>query len=114
MTSLSESFCLAALEAMACGVPVLATNVGGLSEVVVPGETGFLFPVGAEELAVRLGVNLLSNRSQHQAMQEAAIHRSAYFEDQRVVPLYEDLYRDLLLSKFVRFQFLLAKSEANA
>ena len=113
MTSLSESFCLAALEAMACGVPVLATDVGGLSEVVLHDETGYLFPVGAEELAVRLAVNLLSDSARHQVMREAAIQRAAYFEDQRVEPLYENLYRDLLLSKFTRFQFLLAKSEAS-
>ena len=46
MASSYESFCLVALEAMACGVPVLATKVGGLPEVVVHGDTGFLYPVG--------------------------------------------------------------------
>ena len=46
MTSLYESFCLVALEAMACGVPVLATEVGGLPEVVAHGQTGMLFPLG--------------------------------------------------------------------
>jgi len=108
MTSLSESFCLAALEAMACGVPVLATNVGGLPEVVLHEETGFLFPVGDCDMAVRLAVELLSNRDQHEAMSKAAVCRAASFVDDRIVPIYEDLYRRLLLSKLNRPQILSA------
>ncbi len=46
MTSLYENFCLVALEAMACSVPVLATRVGGLPEVVMHGSTGMPFPPG--------------------------------------------------------------------
>jgi N-acetyl-alpha-D-glucosaminyl L-malate synthase BshA len=99
MTSLSESFCLAALEAMACGVPVLATEVGGLPEVVAHGETGFLFPVGEHDLAVRLALSLLSDQVRHQAMSEAAARRAARFGFEQVVPLYEDLYRRLLVHR---------------
>jgi L-malate glycosyltransferase len=113
MTSLSESFCLAALEAMACGVPVLATDVGGLPEVVVRGETGFLFPVGNHDLAVRLAVNLLTDRDQHQAMSAAATRHAAYFRDERIVPAYESLYRELLLRKSDGLQILPAYSEAG-
>jgi N-acetyl-alpha-D-glucosaminyl L-malate synthase BshA len=96
MTSLAESFCLAALEAMACGVPVLATKVGGLPEVVVDGKTGFLFPIGEHALAVRLAVNLLSNPLQHQTMQTAAIHDAAQFGCNQIVSRYEALYQELL------------------
>jgi glycosyltransferase involved in cell wall biosynthesis len=96
MTSLSESFCLAALEAMACGVPVLATKVGGLPEVVTHGETGFLFPVGEHNLAAWLALNLLSDPGRHQAMGEAAARRAARFGYEQIVPAYEDLYRRLL------------------
>ncbi|MDR3576057.1 MAG: N-acetyl-alpha-D-glucosaminyl L-malate synthase BshA [Anaerolineaceae bacterium] len=103
MTSLAESFCLAALEAMACGVPVLATDVGGLSEVVIKGKTGFLFPVGDQDMAVQLAVNLLSDRLQYQAMSQAAIRRAAAFDIERIVPLYENIYQELLLNKPVRF-----------
>jgi N-acetyl-alpha-D-glucosaminyl L-malate synthase BshA len=113
MTSLSESFCLAALEAMACGVPVVATDVGGLSEVVVRGKTGFLFPVGDHSMAIRLAVNLLSDHTQRRAMSEAAARHAAYFGEERIVPAYEDLYRKLLLSKSERFQILSARSEAS-
>jgi len=113
MTSLSESFCLAALEAMACGVPVLATDVGGLSEVVVREETGFLFPVGDHNLAIRLAVNLLSDHARHRAMSEAAVRQAAYFGEDHIVPVYEDLYRNLLLCKSSSFHILPAYSEVD-
>jgi len=99
MTSLSESFCLAALEAMACGVPVLATDVGGLSEVVIGGKTGFLFPVGDHNTAIRQAVNLLSDPSRHRAMSKVAARHAACFGVERIVPAYEELYRKLLMSK---------------
>lgn len=99
MTSLSESFCLAALEAMACGVPVLSTDVGGLSELVVRGETGYLFPVGDQDLAIDLAVNLLSDKIQYRAMSLAAAHHATYFGIECIVPEYEHLYRRQLVSK---------------
>ncbi len=93
MTSLYESFCLAALEAMACGVPVLATKVGGLPEVVVDGETGFLFPVGDLDSAVRLAVSLLSDPIRHQTVRDAAARRARRFGCKEIVPVYEALYQ---------------------
>jgi N-acetyl-alpha-D-glucosaminyl L-malate synthase BshA len=96
MTSLSESFCLAALEAMACGVPVLTTRVGGLPEVVVHGKTGFLYPAGDTQTAVRLGLKLLSDRARHRAMREAAARHACRFGCEQIVPMYEDVYRRVL------------------
>ena len=98
MTSREESFCLAALEAMACGVPVLATEVGGLPELVIHGETGFLFPAENPALAVRFALNLLTDPVQHGRMQKAAIQQARRFDSNRIVPMFETLYRDLLTS----------------
>ncbi len=98
MPSQAESFCLAALEAMACGVPVLATAVGGLPEVVIHGKTGLLFPPAEPKVAVDMAVALLSNQIQHQAMREAAVSHARNYGQIKVVTVYENYYRRLLLS----------------
>ena len=102
MTSRSESFCLAALEAMACNVPVLATQVGGVPEVVIHGQTGFLVPAGDHHAAVRAAVNLLSNPIQHQLMRVTAGRQAAKFGHNKIVPAYENLYQGLLNQKSIK------------
>ena len=92
VTSLYESFCLAALEAMASGVPVLATDVGGLPEVVAHGETGFLFPVNDHAAAVELALDLLSHPGRRDAMGRAARMRAGRFGPERIVSMYEAVY----------------------
>jgi glycosyltransferase involved in cell wall biosynthesis len=99
MTSRAESFCLAALEAMGCGVPILATRVGGLPEVVIHGKSGLLFSLDDYEAAVGLAVSLLSNPAQHRAMRKMAVRRAAHFDQRRIVPRYENLYQRLLSQK---------------
>ncbi len=113
MTSQSESFCMAALEAMACGVPVLATDVGGLPEVVVHGKTGYLFPVGDHSTAVRLAVDLLSDGVRRRAMSAAAVRHAARFDSQRIIPFYEDLYQRLLRTRPECFQLFPTYAEAS-
>jgi N-acetyl-alpha-D-glucosaminyl L-malate synthase BshA len=92
-----ESFGLAALEAMACGAPVVASRVGGLPEVVVHGETGYLFSAGSVEEMAEAGIEILKDSGRHKAMSEAgrrvAVER---FSAASVVPRYETFYEDIV------------------
>ena len=96
MTSVVESFCVAAAEAMACGIPVVATRVGGLAEVVSDGVTGHLFPAGAHGDAADAVVDLLARPWLRRKAGSAARRQAARFACDRVVPRYENLYRDLV------------------
>lgn len=96
ITSQTESFCLSALEAMACGVPVLAPRVGGLPELVIHRKTGFLFPPGDCSAAIDFGVRALSDRALRKAMGKAAAAHALEFAQSRVVSLYESLYEHLI------------------
>lgn len=101
LPSKNESFGLAALEALASGTPVIASNMGGLPEVVVHGETGFLFPLGSVEEMGEAGVALLSDEKRWQRFSNAARADSVgRFSNDRIVPLYEGLYRDVVNGEF--------------
>ncbi len=92
MNSRLESFCLAALEAMACGLPVVASKVGGLPEVVGHQRTGFLFPRNDDETAAGYVLRLLSEPGLYRSMSLAAREQASRFDQKTVVPLYERLY----------------------
>jgi N-acetyl-alpha-D-glucosaminyl L-malate synthase BshA len=96
LPSETESFGLAALEAMACGVPVIATTVGGLPEVVVSGETGFLAAVGAVDAMAAEATAILADGERHARMRAAAAQRALAFATERIVPQYEALYEEVL------------------
>ncbi|MGI9040112.1 MAG: N-acetyl-alpha-D-glucosaminyl L-malate synthase BshA [Gemmatimonadales bacterium] len=96
LPSQTESFGLAALEAMACGSPVVATRAGGLPEVIEDGVSGILEPVGSVEAMGRRAVELLRTPERHAAMREAAIARAQEYSADRIVPLYEELYQEVL------------------
>lgn len=99
MASHSESFGLSALEAMTCGVPVLATHVGGLPEVVAHGRTGFLFPPGNHAPAIEFAVALLTDPSAHHAMKKAAMRHACGFRKGPIVSRYEDFYKNSIPSR---------------
>src|SRR6266704_826380 len=81
---------------MACGVPVIASAVGGLPEVIAQGETGFLAPVGAVDAMAAEAAAILSDPARHARMRSAAARRALDFSAERIVPQYEALYRDVL------------------
>jgi N-acetyl-alpha-D-glucosaminyl L-malate synthase BshA len=96
LPSATESFGLAALEAMACAVPVLASAVGGLPEVVVDGQTGFLTPAGDVAAMVGHATRILRDPALHARLRDAAARRALEFAAERVVPRYERLYEEVL------------------
>jgi N-acetyl-alpha-D-glucosaminyl L-malate synthase BshA len=97
LPSSEESFGLAALEAMACGVPVVASNAGGIPELVVNGEGGFTFPVGDTSAMAERVVALLSDPRELGRQRERARSRATEsFSTAKVVDRYEALYRRLL------------------
>jgi N-acetyl-alpha-D-glucosaminyl L-malate synthase BshA len=97
LPSAQESFGLAALEAMACEVPVVASNVGGLPEIVEDGVTGFVSPPDAVDAMAERSIALLTDPALHARIARAAADmvRQRYTTD-LVVPLYEEAYRSIL------------------
>jgi N-acetyl-alpha-D-glucosaminyl L-malate synthase BshA len=100
LPSAQESFGLAALEAMACEVPVVASNVGGLPEVVVDGESGFLRSPDDIDGMARASVELLADPQLHRSFARAGLHRvRRHYCAKRVVPQYESYYQEVIDSE---------------
>jgi N-acetyl-alpha-D-glucosaminyl L-malate synthase BshA len=93
-----ESFGLSALEAMACRVPVISTNAGGLPEINIHGVTGFLSEVGDVEDMAKNALHILSTDENLEKFKSASFDHARGYEKDRVVPLYEDLYSEVIES----------------
>ena len=97
MPSELESFGLAALEAMACQVVPIATNAGGVPEVIQNGKTGFLAEVGDVETMAKYAIELLSDPERLEDMGVSArASAQAKFCASKIIPMYEDYYREVL------------------
>lgn len=95
MPSASESFGLAALEAMACEVPVISSNAGGLPELVVDGKTGFTSPIGDVEKMAADAIGLLKNEAKWKEFSLAAKNHAHNFTIEKIVPHYERYYEEV-------------------
>lgn len=97
LPSEKESFGLVALEAMACGVPVIASMIGGLPEIVRDGVTGYLVPVGNVEAMAYKAVNILNNAALGKRLAENGVnHAVNNFHIDQIVVDYENMYTKVI------------------
>ncbi|HAL81135.1 MAG TPA: N-acetyl-alpha-D-glucosaminyl L-malate synthase BshA [Mucilaginibacter sp.] len=96
MPSESESFGLAALEAMACKVPVVSSNAGGLPELNIDGITGFLKDFGDVEGMAEKAIYILEDDERLQLFKNNALERAKDFDLVRILPLYENYYIEVI------------------
>lgn len=101
LPSESESFGLAALEAMACGLPVVSTDVGGLPEVNRHGVSGLLSPLGDAQAMADNAYAILHDPAVHERYREGALVTARDFDLRKVLPRYEALYEQVLATESV-------------
>jgi N-acetyl-alpha-D-glucosaminyl L-malate synthase BshA len=97
LPSEQESFGLVALEAMNCGVPVIAARTGGIPEVIVHDETGFLFPVGEINAMAQAAIELLRDSQKHRRFAGAARQRARQFAIDNIMPEWEGYYQEIMV-----------------
>lgn len=102
MPSETESFGLAALEAMACEVPVISSNTGGLPEVNIHGETGFMSHVGDIDDMAAYAIRLLENEEMLQTFRKNALRQARRFDIDLILPEYEAYYEEVLARSLAR------------
>ncbi|WP_248925463.1 N-acetyl-alpha-D-glucosaminyl L-malate synthase BshA [Paenibacillus hamazuiensis] len=97
LPSEKESFGLVALEAMACGVPTIASNAGGIPELITHGETGFLADIGDTEKMAAYVKLLLNDEKLYETVKKACLHRArTTFCNERIMAQYEEIYYRVL------------------
>lgn len=97
MPSQSESFGLSALEAMACGIPVVSSNAGGLPELNLHGETGYIAEIGDVNKMADYAMQLLENPNKYKIFSENALERATtLFSAEKIIPEYEKYYEEVL------------------
>jgi N-acetyl-alpha-D-glucosaminyl L-malate synthase BshA len=96
LPSEEESFGLAALEAMACGVPAVTSDAGGLHELIEHGQNGYRARTGDVDAMAQFVLDIVADPATLQRFRAAARRRATDFDAARTVPRYEDLYRRVL------------------
>lgn len=96
LPSESESFGLAALEAMACQVPVISSNTGGIPELNMDGVTGFMSEVGDIAGMAKNALAILSEEDTLLRFKQQALEQASRFDIHRILPLYESLYHRVI------------------
>ena len=94
--SASESFGLSALEAMACEVPVISSNIGGLPEVNLDGITGYLCDVGDHQTMAQRAIELLGDEQKLETFRKNALQQARRFDIEHILPEYENYYQQIL------------------
>ncbi len=92
----SESFGLAALEAMACKVPIISSNTGGLPELNHNGVTGYLSEIGDVDDMAANAIHILEDNDRLEQFKEAALNRAKDFQLANIMPLYEQYYQEVI------------------
>ncbi|HEX2982518.1 MAG TPA: glycosyltransferase, partial [Ignavibacteriales bacterium] len=95
--SQSESFGLSALEAMACGLPVVSSSVGGLPELIKHNETGYIAEIGDMDRMARYAIELLTNDRKYELFSKNSRDRAVNsFDKNIIVPQYEAYYQEII------------------
>ena len=96
MPSQTESFGLSALEAMACHVPVIASNAGGLPELIEDGKSGYVVDIGDFDAMADRSLQLLKDDLLHAQFRRASRQRALDFDAKRIIQDYEGYYEKVL------------------
>lgn len=102
MPSETESFGLAALEAMACQVPVISSNAGGIPELNINGVTGYMSDVGDVEDMANNAFRILENQETLMRFKSAALERANEFDIHRILPMYERYYERIVAASALK------------